>query len=1236
MTLTSRSRLLIRFTVLAALAIGIVMLALSSTGSNTVGAQQGTAPDKPTGVVVTATHDSVSLTWEDPADSTITHYQIFRRDRAVHDPGEFVEIDSNTGSATTSYTDANVEPEGSYVYRVKAVNQHGASTWSNFVRADTPAAPTPPPTPTPTPTPLTASFEDEAETHNGAVSFTFRIEFSEAISISYKTLRDHSLDVTDGSVTSAKRVNGSSSLWEITVEPDSGADVTITLPVTTDCGDQGAVCTSDGRKLSNEVKLTVTGPDAPEPTPTPQPNTPATGVPTISGTARVGQTLEAFTNGISDADGLDDVAYSYQWLADNADIAGATGKTYTLVAADQGTTITVRVTFDDDANNEESLTSVATASVAAASVPADVQEAPAFAERGYVFNLAENTDGSTNRVSLGTVSATDPEGAALTYSIEGGNASGLFEIDAASGELFYTGAGEDYEAGAGPFELTVQASDGDLATHTIVVVTVRDVQEAPAFAEQSYAFDLEENSDGSATRVSLGTVAATDQEGAALSYSIEGGNAAGLFEIDAASGELFYTGAGEDFEAGTGPFELTVRASDGDLSMDTAVTVSVTDVQEAPKSVSEPDGEDFSANNSTDGRVAVGDSATGDIGTPRDRDWFAVELVAGGEYRFDLKGSPTGDGTLFDPDLRGIYNNKGRFIRGTTDEDGGTGFNSRETFTPDQDGTYYVAAGGHGREQGTYTLSVTLVQAPPAKGIEVADAEATEGLDAQILFRVTLGRASSEPVTVSYATADGTAVAGEDYEATSGTLTFAAGETEQTVAVTIIDDAVEDSGETFRLVLSGPAGAELADAEATGTILNIDESVSEGSTDLPADTSTSGVVASGGSATGRIASKEDADWFKVELQVGQTYQIDLEGKPTGQGTNEDPILGGIYDSSGEQIPFYWDSNSGKGANARLYFQPEANGNYYIAAISKESHSVDPSPTGTYRLSVSDVTDTEIPASTATAASVAVGDTATGEIEASGDQNWFRVELDAGTTYLIEQRGVIGFLDDPWLIPEDWTEEDLPDHGTLLTPIIRGIRDVDGNLIAGTAQTDLLTLWLHHSSGNESKPYYVGRVEFTPEETDTYYIVAGAHTGYTGTYEVSVEEPVWSATMTAGSSSFSTSAFGWEGDTAFLGITGDALTDADFVYENETYELSSILFNSDTGKLAIAFDATNSGSISDVALRSVMALHVDGTAFALGDATYSLTSNGGHSLIWDNSGLSWSAGDTVQLEMWVTE
>ena len=143
MTLTARPRFLIRFAVLAALALCGIVLALSSTGTPPVGAQDGSLPAKPTGVVATATHDSVALAWDDPSDASITHYQIFRRDRDVHDAGEFVTIEDDTGSAAASYTDDTVEPETRYVYRVKAVNQHGASTWSDFVRADTPAAPDP-------------------------------------------------------------------------------------------------------------------------------------------------------------------------------------------------------------------------------------------------------------------------------------------------------------------------------------------------------------------------------------------------------------------------------------------------------------------------------------------------------------------------------------------------------------------------------------------------------------------------------------------------------------------------------------------------------------------------------------------------------------------------------------------------------------------------------------------------------------------------------------------------------------------------------------------------------------------------------------------------------------------------------------------------------------------------------------------------------------------------------------
>ena len=106
--------------------------------------------------------------------------------------------------------------------------------------------------------------------------------------------------------------------------------------------------------------------------------------------------------------------------------------------------------------------------------------------------------------------------------------------------------------------------------------------------------------------------------------------------------------------------------------------------------------------------------------------------------------------------------------------------------------------------------------------IAVQDARATEGVDEVIAFAVTLTAAASEPVTVDWATADGTATAGQDYVASSGTLTFAAGETARSVEVTVLDDSHDEGEETFGLRLSNAVGAELGDAEATGTIVNSD------------------------------------------------------------------------------------------------------------------------------------------------------------------------------------------------------------------------------------------------------------------------------------------------------------------------------------------------------------------------------------------------------------------------------
>ena len=114
-------------------------------------------------------------------------------------------------------------------------------------------------------------------------------------------------------------------------------------------------------------------------------------------------------------------------------------------------------------------------------------------------------------------------------------------------------------------------------------------------------------------------------------------------------------------------------------------------------------------------------------------------------------------------------------------------------------------------------LSVEHAQAP---ALSVDDAQVHEGFNAVVPFAVTLNRPALETVTVDYVTSDGTAVAGEDYTVASGTLTLAAGETEKTVSVAVLDDTHDERTETLSLTLSNASGASIEDGSATGTIRN--------------------------------------------------------------------------------------------------------------------------------------------------------------------------------------------------------------------------------------------------------------------------------------------------------------------------------------------------------------------------------------------------------------------------------
>jgi len=113
---------------------------------------------------------------------------------------------------------------------------------------------------------------------------------------------------------------------------------------------------------------------------------------------------------------------------------------------------------------------------------------------------------------------------------------------------------------------------------------------------------------------------------------------------------------------------------------------------------------------------------------------------------------------------------------------------------------------------------------PTLPSLSVSDATVTEGNAGTVnaVFTVTLSAASAQTVTVSYATANGSASAGSDYAAASGTLTFAPGTTSQTVTVAVTGDTLPEANETFLVNLGSPTNATIAKGQGQGTILNDD------------------------------------------------------------------------------------------------------------------------------------------------------------------------------------------------------------------------------------------------------------------------------------------------------------------------------------------------------------------------------------------------------------------------------
>ena len=545
--------------------------------------------------------------------------------------------------------------------------------------------------------------------------------------------------------------------------------------------------------------------------------------------------------------------------------------------------------------------------------------------------------------------------------------------------------------------------------------------------------------------------------------------------------------------------------------------------------------DDYSADRFTPGAIAVGGSATGIIETAYDQDWFAVELVAGRTYQFDLEGSPTGRGTLPDTYLRAIYDSQGRYQSGSYNDNFDGSRNSRVTFTPTESGTYYVRASGDRDEIGSYTLSVRDVTPPEAEETVTAGGGEDDsgappngpGSDAGALRagatdlgditdvtdplfpRGTLngedGEVNYYRFTLSEARDVGLGLRQQDTDAdlfiedADGNVLHSGrngGTANEWLRETLLPGTyyvrieAQEAGANAYVFRYGVREADPGEDETApdtgtpdvtppevadpppGTSQDQDTgpSVSEGDTDLPNDNTTPGAVAVGGSATGIIETAYDQDRFAVELEAGRTYQFDLQGSPGGGGTLPDTYFRAIYNSAGRYQSGTYNDNFEGSRDSRVTFTPTQSGTYY-ARVSGDRDEV-----GTYTLTVTDVTPaeaeagqveavfvpgapepepgtspghatpggagtranvnesgTDLPANTSTTGEVDVGGSVTGNIDANGDDDWFRVELEAGGTYQFDLEG------------------EPTSRGTLSDPFL-WLYDGSGNLIANNATT----------------------------------------------------------------------------------------------------------------------------------------------------------------------------------------
>ena len=288
---------------------------------------------------------SVSLYWNAPNDEA-TGYRILRRRSSMGEPKLLVYV-ADTGSTATAYTDTEVTAGAPHNYRVQPISYSGLGERSDFVKvfplrkaANSPA----------TGAPAVSGVAQVGETLTADTSGIVDADGLEHVTHNY--LWGISGSAVIGAVygyqwlADEAEIEDATGSTYILADADEGKAIRVRVSFTDDGGHR--------ETLTSSATAAVT-----------QPNTPATGMPTVSGKARVGETLTVDTSGISDENGLEDATFTHRWITDDSVVVGAGTRAYTPTGGDQGKAVKVRVSFTDDAGNWETRTSAQTAAVEA-------------------------------------------------------------------------------------------------------------------------------------------------------------------------------------------------------------------------------------------------------------------------------------------------------------------------------------------------------------------------------------------------------------------------------------------------------------------------------------------------------------------------------------------------------------------------------------------------------------------------------------------------------------------------------------------------------------------------------------------------------------------------------------------------------------------------------------------------------------------------------------------------------